>query len=120
MILHQQEGSTIIEVVIAMLVLALLVVGLNAGVVTLIKSNVHSKELTSATAVGYQLFEEFRRGDYDAMLAIGSSVDTVRERYVRNWYLTTDTAKTKIDCQVRWPQFSLKHGIQLSTIIAKP
>jgi hypothetical protein len=107
-------------VVIAMLILSLLVVGLNAGVVTLIKSNINSKELTSATSVGYQLFEEFRREDYNAMVAIGSSADTVRERYVRTWYFTTDTAKTKIDCTVRWPLASLKHRVALSTIIAKP
>lgn len=120
MVLRQEEGSTLIEVVIAMLILAVLVVGLNAGVVTLIKSNINSKELTSATSVGYQLFEEFRRKEYAAMLAVATSADTVRGRYVRNWYFTTDSAKTKIDCVVRWPLTSLRHKIELSTIIAKP
>ena len=117
---QKQNGSTLIEVVIAMMILSLLVIGLNAGVVSLIKSNVNAKELSSATSVGYQLFEGFRRDDYSTMLAVGSSVDTVRNRYVRDWKMTSDTTQTKIDLTVRWPMQSQDHAISLSTIIARP
>lgn len=104
----------------AMLILSLLIVGLNAGVVSLINSNINSKELNSATSAGYQLFEEFRRKDYDTLLSIGSSVDTVRNRYIRDWHMTSDTTKTKIELFVRWPLTVQKHQITLSTIIAQP
>ncbi len=115
-----QSGSSMIEVIVAMLILALLIVGLNAGVVSLINSNINSKELNAATSVGYQLFEEFRRDDYTNMLATGSSVDTVRSRYVRDWRMTSDLTKTKIELFVRWPLTQTKHQITLSTIIARP
>ena len=117
---QDQQGSTLIEVIVAMIILALIVIGLNAGVVSLISSNINAKELSSATSVGYQLFEGFRRDTYDDMLLIGSSVDTVRARYVRDWRMTSDTTQTKIDLYVRWPVASPKHEIELSTIIAKP
>jgi prepilin-type N-terminal cleavage/methylation domain-containing protein len=120
MSVHDQEGSTLIEVIIAMVILALLTVGLNAGVVSLISSNINSKELTSATAAGYQLFENFRRMDYTTMKGISSSTDTVRSRYVRSWTMTSDTTQTKIDLTVLWPMQSQKHNITLSTIIARP
>jgi prepilin-type N-terminal cleavage/methylation domain-containing protein len=115
-----RKGSTLIEVIVAMLILSLVIIGLNAGVVSLINSNIASKELNAATAVGYQLFEQFRRDDYDNVVAIGTSVDIVRDRYIRDWRMTTDATKTKIDLYVRWPVASQKHQISLSTIIARP
>ena len=109
-----------IEVIVAMLILSLLIVGLNAGVVSLINSNINSKELNAATSVGYQLFEEFRRDEYTSIVSTGSSVDTVRSRYIRDWHMTTDSTKTKIELFVRWPLTVQKHQITLSTIIARP
>lgn len=116
----EESGSTLIEIIIAMLILSLIVVGLNAGVVSLITSNMNSKELSAASSAGYQLFEQMRRGDYGDMVAQGSSADTVRSKYVRNWRLTVDTTKAKIDLQVRWPAATMKHSIALSTIISRP
>ncbi|MBN1575677.1 MAG: prepilin-type N-terminal cleavage/methylation domain-containing protein [Chitinispirillaceae bacterium] len=113
----KQNGSTLLEVVIAMMILALVVVGLNVGVVSLIKSNISSKELTSATTVGNQLFEKLRRADYSALVA---DMDTVRERYVRDWKVTATASHTKIDLTVSWPLTVLNHAIALSTIIAEP
>ncbi|MBN1306810.1 MAG: prepilin-type N-terminal cleavage/methylation domain-containing protein [Chitinispirillaceae bacterium] len=113
----KQEGSTLLEVVIALLILALVVVGLNAGVVSLIRSNVNSKELTAATAVGNQKFEELRRADYSMLVA---DIDTVRDRYIRDWRVTDLGAHTKIDLTVYWPLALLNHSLTLSTIIAEP
>ena len=61
--MNKQNGSSLIEVTIAMIILALLVTGLNACVVNLINSNVSAKELSAATSCGYQLLEELRRSN---------------------------------------------------------
>lgn len=111
------DGSTLIEVIIAMIILAVVVTGLNAAVVSLIKSNLNAKELTSASSTGYQLFEQLRRGTYDD---ITTGSDFVRNRYVRTWKITTDSTQKKIALTVTWPLASGKHVIELSTIIAKP
>lgn len=116
----KENGSSLIEVVIAMLILAVLVVGLNAGVVSLIKSNMNAKELSSATTVGNEKFDYFRSMDYDLMAEIVSSNDIVRQRYVREWKIDKFTTHTEIEVTVRWPYPSLKHDITLSTIISKP
>jgi len=118
--LQEQRGATILEAIIAMIILALVIIGLNTGVISIIKSNMQSKELTAATTAGYQLFEEFRRDDYDNVVSIGTSIDTVRSLYVRDWKMTIDTIQTQIDLEVRWPATVQNHRIQLSTIIAKP
>jgi prepilin-type N-terminal cleavage/methylation domain-containing protein len=120
MVPRGQGGSTLIEVIIAMVILTIVIVGLNTGVVSLIKANLNSKDLTSATSVGNQLFEEFRRSDY---YSLATSTDTVRNRYIRNWTIDrlTDTTHAAIDCYVRWPVLATKkHSIALSTIIARP
>ncbi len=122
MSIQQQQGSTLIEVVVAMIILAMLIAGLNAGVVSLIGSNLNSRDLNSATTVGYQLFEEFRRLDYDSLSTMAAtSLDTVRSRFIRTWGLDVDTFKTTISLTVEWPiAANPRHEIALSTIIAQP
>jgi len=118
---RNQQGATILEAIIAMIILALVIIGLNTGVVSIIRSNLHSKDLSSATAAGYQLFEKFRRMEYAEMTMVGTSIDIVPpEQYVRDWQMDVLTGQTKIDLEVRWPASSQVHAIQLSTIIAEP
>jgi|GEM_PF-1856719 len=117
--LTNERGSTMIEIIMAMFIMTLLIAGLNAGVVTLIKSNVSSKELNSAASVGYQLFEDLRRRDY---FSLATSVDTLRDQYVCAWTVDSqsDTTQTKIDLTVLWPKHLQNRSIALSTIIARP
>ncbi len=112
-----QEGGTIIEAVIAMIIMALLVIGLNGGVITIIKSNINSKDLNAATAAANRLFEEFRRSNYDTL---ATSVDIVENRYQRVWNVNKDDGNfATVTCTVRWPVPILNHQITLSTIISK-
>lgn len=112
-----QKGSSLIEVTVAMIILALLVTGLNACVVNLINSNVSAKELSAATSAGYQLLEEFRRKNYSDIV---SNSDQVKSKFIRSWTVSSDSTQKKIDLTVIWPISTGKHSIQLSTIIAKP
>lgn len=115
--MDKQNGSSLIEVTIAMIILALLVTGLNACVVNLINSNVSAKELSAATSCGYQLLEELRRSEYSTLY---SNSDTVRSRFLCCWTVSSDSVQKKIDLMVFWPISTEKHSIKLSTIIAKP
>jgi prepilin-type N-terminal cleavage/methylation domain-containing protein len=115
--MENKDGSSLIEVIVAMVILALLVTGLNACVVNLINSNVSSKELAAATSAGNQLLEEFRRINYSSIV---SDFDLVRNKYVRSWTVTADSAQKKIVLVVSWPPVSGRKSIQLSTIVARP
>jgi Tfp pilus assembly protein PilV len=116
--LCKEAGSTLVEVIIAMLILSMLVVGLNMGVVTLVKSNLNSRDLTAATTAGNQRFEEMRRGDYDTLR---TDLDTVRNRYVLSWTIGGDfNVNKEVTLTVYWPLELRNHHIQLSTIIARP
>ena len=113
-------GSTLVEVIVAMLILALVIIGLNAGVVSLVNSNLNAKELNAATTVGNQFFEGLRLIDNDSLRTITTDVDTVRNRYVLDFRMDHQTTKSVIDLYVSWPLSVQNHQISLSTIIAKP
>jgi Tfp pilus assembly protein PilV len=112
-----EKGGTLIEAIVAMLILALLVTGLNACVMSLIKTNLSSKELSTATSNAYNLFEQIRRTDYSSIV---SNSDVVGSKYLRAWTVTTETSQKKIDVTIAWPAATQKHKIALSTIIAQP
>ena len=114
------SGSTLVEVIVAMLILALVIIGLNAGVVSLINSNLNAKELNAATTVGNQFFEGLRIIDNDSLRSITTDVDTVRNRYLLDFKMDHQSTKSIIDLVVYWPVSVRKHQISLSTIIAKP
>ena len=115
--LKNESGGTLIEALIAMVLLAVLVTGLNASILSLINSNISAKELSAATNNGYQLLETLRRDSYSA---IETSYDVVGEKFHRSWSVTGDTTQKKIDLTVSWPLHSQKHAISLSTIISRP
>jgi len=115
--LGRQKGSSLIEVVIAMVIMALLLTGLNSFLVALINSNVYSKEISAATATGNALLERFRTTEYTTIMT-GS--DVVKNRYLRSWTVTDDGKEKKVNMAVSWPQTTPKHVIELSTIISKP
>lgn len=120
MITTDKSGSTLIEVIVAMLILAVVIVGLNAGVVSLINSNINTKELNAATTVGNQFLEGLRRLDNDSLRALVTDLDTVRARYQLDFRIDHQSSESVIDLYVNWPLASLKHQIALSTVIAMP
>jgi Tfp pilus assembly protein PilV len=115
--IKNEKGGTLIEAIVAMLILALLVTGLNACVMSLVKTNLSSKELSTATSNAYNLFEQIRRTDYTSIV---SNSDVVGSKYLRAWRVTTEISQKKIDVTIAWPVATQKHKIELSTIIAQP
>lgn len=115
--LNNERGATLIEAIFAMLILSIIIIGLNAGVISLIKMNIASKELSAATSNAYNLFEDLKNSNYST---IQSDTDVVAGKYIRSWNVTTESSQKTIKVYVIWPLTTLKHQIELSTIIAKP
>jgi Tfp pilus assembly protein PilV len=112
-----EEGGVLIEVIVSMVLLAILVTGLNASILSLVSSNITSKELSTATNNGYQLLEMLRRHNYGS---ITSDWDVINSKYLRSWTVDGDSTQKKIELTVSWPVLTPKHSISLSTIIARP
>lgn len=115
------NGTSIIEVIIGMVILAMLVAGLNAGVLSLVNTNKSSKEIAAASNFGYEKLEEIRRNSYND---ISSKSDSKEGIYVYDVLVTSDGNNTQksVKIDILWPSTSTdpKHQISLSTIIARP
>ncbi|KMQ51035.1 hypothetical protein CHISP_1958 [Chitinispirillum alkaliphilum] len=110
------SGSSLVEVIISMFILALLVVGLNFCVVNLIGKNVAAKDISAATASGNQLLEQMRRADFNEIV---SGSDMQDQRFIRSWTVTDDGDMRRIELTVFWPE-NESRSISMSTMVARP
>jgi type IV pilus assembly protein PilV len=68
---RKSQGFTLIEVMIALVVLAAGILALATMQIVSIRSNAFSSEMTSATMVALSRLEQLRNMDYDAVTASG-------------------------------------------------
>lgn len=124
-------GFTLVEVLMAILLLVIALVGLATVTVSVMNSNDLSKKVTTATTLAKDKMEELKnagatQAGYNGLV---NGSDTVETIYARLWTVgavgTTapdnDTAKMKkITVTVTWTWKGNSHTVTLDTIISKP
>lgn len=124
------KGFTLVEIMIAMLLLVIALVGLASVTVSVIKGNDLSRMVTTATTLAKDKMEELKNlsatsAGYDALT--GSS-DTVEAIYTRQWTVgavgatapDNDTTKMrKITVTVTWTWNGQSHSVTLNTIVLR-
>lgn len=116
------RGFTLIEVMIAVFLLAIALLGLAAVTTSVIKANSFSQTLTTATNLAKDKMEDLKAADYTALPA-GTTTDyaiadgTVQASatgsyYTRSWSAPGTSTKT-ITVTVTWPT---NRTVQLKTI----
>jgi type IV pilus assembly protein PilV len=124
------KGFTLIEIMIAILLLVIALVGLASVTVSVIKGNDLSRMVTTATTLAKDKMEEIKNlsatsAGYDALA--GSS-DTVEAIYTRAWTVgavgaiapDNDTTKMKkITVTVTWTWNGQSHNVTLNTIVLR-
>lgn len=73
-----QSGMTLIEVMIAMLILSLVAVGLLYGVMAGVRLNYAASQRAAAFGLCVDLYEQMRGADYDAVSASNFPPETLR------------------------------------------
>lgn len=120
----RQDGFTLIEMMVAIILIGVGLMGLAALSSTVTRANVQSSALTSASALAQEKIEGFRSMPY-AEIGAGASTD-VRTLdgigYSRTWSVQTDqpAADLKtISVTVSWTSRGKTHTTTLSTIRGK-
>lgn len=130
-ILKKGSGFTLLEVMIALVILSIGMLGLTALQVIAMRSNAFSSEMTYATMLAENRLEAFRNMDYDSVSSgsenIAADAKTKGIAYFLQWAVTDDTPATdmkRIVLAVTWTgsvagQSSAQHSATFTAVISR-
>lgn len=90
-----QRGMTLVEIMVAMILLAIALAWLAPLMVVSIRSNRLGADLTRATTLAQDKFEEFKNKSHNYLLANPSGQDTVGT-LIRSWTITEEDGQTDL------------------------
>jgi type IV pilus assembly protein PilV len=130
--MKNEQGFTMLELLIAIAILAIGLLGLATLQSTSIKENRDSKEMTTAVFLAEKKMEELKSSTFNAApLNIGASTDSNNPMngsgaaggiFYRSWnvqnYLGSNNMK-QITVSVSWTISGKSHSTSLNTVVAK-
>jgi type IV pilus modification protein PilV len=124
---HNDNGFTLIEVLIAIVILSVGLLGMAALTTGIIRGNTFSNELTTATTLAQDKMEEIRRirvTGYSNVVAEAKAVcSSPDDEYKREVLVTDDSPATNmktVSVKVYWGGASKEdHNVELKTILAQ-
>ncbi|BCS97154.1 hypothetical protein DSLASN_27860 [Desulfoluna limicola] len=117
----KEEGFTLIEVMVALVIFAFGILAVLGMQVTSIRGGYQSQNLTEAASAGANKIEELIAMDYDPL---DDGTETVAGKYSLNWDVTENTSgklsNTKaIDLTVQWTEGGRTHQVVYEFLKAK-
>ena len=116
---HRHSGFTLIEIMIAMFVLAVGLLGAAGVATTVINGNALSKKITTATTLAQDKMEELKGTDY---ASIATDSDTQESIYTRTWTVTSDSPAADIktiEVKVEFQWKDTTHNVTLKTMVTE-
>ena len=124
--MRKQEGFTLLEVMIAVLIMSIGLLGLTGLQIVATKTNSFSNQMTVGITLGQDKLEELRNLAYDdAQLTAGTHPDSGNPikgvgdmGFNRSWSVVEDAVNTlkTITVTVQWPDPDDSHSVQFTTI----
>jgi type IV pilus assembly protein PilV len=123
-LLRRDDGFTLVETMLTLVILSVGLTALAALQVTAIKANAFSKRLTTATLVAEAALEQLKDTPYAAVQsAAATAVVAAGMQFTRQVTVTANTpvanAKTVL-VAVRWTEGSQTRTVPLTTILYQP
>ena len=118
----KQKGMSLVEIMVAMIILAIALAWLAPLLVIAMRGNRFGGDLTEATTLAQDKLEEFRNMSYSSMLEDPVGQDTVGTA-VRSWTITEEAGQeglANIEVNVSWQDDKGQdHLVQLVTLLAR-
>jgi prepilin-type N-terminal cleavage/methylation domain-containing protein len=126
MTVRDRRGFTLIEVMVAVALLVIGILGLIATATSVIQGNAISRQMTTAATLAEERMEILKRQSYTAAdLTAGSHNDPgnpLSSIYTRTWTVTDNTPAANmktVQVTVSWTRKGSAHNVNLNTIIAQ-
>jgi type IV pilus assembly protein PilV len=123
-VLMKQDGFTLLEVLIALVILSVSLLALAALMVTSTRNNAFGGSVTEAATFAQDKLEEFRAAQWDLLVPTTGGPGTDQKQgstgvsYRRSWDIAeTGTIKTVI-VAVNWND-RIDHSIQLISVVSR-
>jgi type IV pilus assembly protein PilV len=117
-----QIGMTLVEVMVAMIILAIALAWLAPVLIVSMRGNRVGADVTVATTLAQDKLEELRNESFAALVADSTGQDTVGT-VVRSWTITPEEGQdglARIEMTVSWQDDKGKdHQIQFATMQAR-
>ena len=117
-----QRGFTLLEVLIALAILSIGLLGLASLTASVIRTNDFSDDFTTATALAQDKLEDLANTSYDLLSDNSDTVDADGSsnssgKYGRDWDITDNISTKAIEVTVSWTSMqSISKSISFSTI----
>jgi prepilin-type N-terminal cleavage/methylation domain-containing protein len=121
--LASRAGFSLIEVLVAIGILSVAILGLAVGAITITRANKMSQFHTVATNLAQDKLEQLRAGPFAGVAACTTSCDAVPPAYqgvtyTRTWTVAPNTATFKqINVTVQWTDYIL-HSLTVTSALS--
>lgn len=114
--IRNNKGFTLIEIMVAIFILVVALLGVAAVTVSVINGNAFSKDITSATTLAQDKIEELKDTAYGSIVS-GSDTSSI---YTRTWTVTSPITDSKtIVVVVSWSRGGNTRNVTLRSIVTR-
>jgi type IV pilus assembly protein PilV len=114
--IRNNKGFTLIEIMVAIFILVVALLGVAGVTVSVINGNAFSKDITSATTLAQDKIEELKDTAYGSIVS-GSDTSSI---YTRTWTVTSPITDSKtIVVVVSWSRGGNTRNVTLRSIVTR-
>jgi type IV pilus assembly protein PilV len=118
-----EEGFTLIEIMIALVVMSIGLTALAAVQISAIRGNAFSKRMTTAMSIADGKMEQVKNGSYASIIS-ESAIQVIQSNmiFTRQVTVTNNSplANTKtVNVTVSWSEGSKSHAVPITTIVSQ-
>jgi type IV pilus assembly protein PilV len=118
-----EEGFTLIEIMIALVVMSIGLTALAAVQISAIRGNAFSKRMTTAMSIADGKMEQIKNGSYASIISESATqVTQSNMNFTRQVTVTNNSplANTKtVNVTVSWSEGSKSHTVPITTIVSQ-